>query len=402
MQQERPTALALAGLECEDARACLARIRDHYQAFWFELRDFHAGRGWVALDYSSFQACVEQELGMSKQRAYQLLAAADVHDNLADGSQEVLTTGILKVGHAEVLAPLPAEEQRTVWADAVRTDAAGKPSVADLRRIVRTRTDEQRAERAARPVAPKPPAPPAPSDTLLAVADARQLPLQANVIDLIVTSPPYALDIAYEGGDVGANAWVGFMADWLAEALRVTKPCGRLALNVPLDTSKPAERPTYAQAVWAALSVGWQYKTTIVWDEGNTTKGNRGLGSVNSAARPHHVSPAEVVAVFFKGEWAPSSDGPDDIAPDEWQFWGRTIWCFPGESRGWEQHPAPFPFELPRRLLRYFSRVGDSILDPFVGSGTTMLAAHRLGRRGFGFDRSAEYVAASRRRLAAS
>lgn len=281
-------------------------------------------------------------------------------------------------------------------------EAKAQGTVSETAVVKKARSRKAKAAYAERQAAPKPPPPPAPPGILLAVADARALPLPANVIDLIVTSPPYALDIAYEGGDVRAPDWVSFMADWLLEALRVTKPNGRLALNVPLDTSKPSHRPTYAQAVWAALSVGWLYKATIVWDEGNTTKGGQSLGSVNSAARPHYVSPAEVVAVFYKRDWAPSSDGPDDIAPEEWQDWGKTIWRFSGESRGWEGHPAAFPFELPRRLLRYFSRVGDSILDPFVGSGTTMLAARRLGRRGFGFDLSAEYITAGRRRLAAS
>ena len=80
---------------------------------------------------------------------------------------------------------------------------------------------------------------------VLAVADARALPLVDACIDLTVTSPPYALDIGYVGGDVRAEAWPVFMADWLAETLRVTKPHGRLALNVPLDTTRGGKRPTY-------------------------------------------------------------------------------------------------------------------------------------------------------------
>src|SRR4051812_41992241 len=73
---------------------------------------------------------------------------------------------------------------------------------------------------------------------LLAVADARALPLPDTCVDLTVTSPPYALDINYVGGDVQADTWPDFMAAWLSEALRVTKPHGRLALNVPLDTTR--------------------------------------------------------------------------------------------------------------------------------------------------------------------
>jgi site-specific DNA-methyltransferase (adenine-specific) len=216
-----------------------------------------------------------------------------------------------------------------------------------------------------------------------------------------VTSPPYGLQIEYEGGDVPTGEWAAFMEAWLAEALRVTKPSGRLALNVPLDTSLGGSRATFLLAGHAALAAGWAYKAAITWHEGNTTKGNRGLGSVNSSARPHPVDSSEMIAIFSKGPWGPSSDNPDDITPEQWQEAGRGPWTFGGETRPWEGHPAAFPEELPRRLIRYLSRVGDLVLDPFCGSGTTPLVAARLGRRAIGFDASAAYVASTRRRIAA-
>jgi site-specific DNA-methyltransferase (adenine-specific) len=235
---------------------------------------------------------------------------------------------------------------------------------------------------------------------LLGEADARALPLADDTVDLIVTSPPYGLDIAYDGGDVAAEAWPSFMAAWLAEALRVTKPSGRLALNVPLDTSEPTYRPTYAQAVVAALMAGWEYRSTVVWAEGNTTKGGWALGSQASAARPHHVSQVEMIVLLSKGEWGPSSTNADDITREQFLEAGRGPWTFSGESRPWEGHPAAFPSELPRRLVRYLSRVGDVVLDPFCGSGTALVAALDLKRHVYGFDISAEYVESARRRVA--
>lgn len=284
---------------------------------------------------------------------------------------------------------------------AVIEQAKSDGTISETAIVRAARSMRAKAAYAERQAEPKP-VPACAPGTFLGIADAHALPLANDCVDLIVTSPPYALDIAYHSGDIAAEAWFEFMADWLAEALRVTKPRGRLALNIPLDTSRPFERPTYAQALAAAARVGWLYKATIVWDEGNTTKGNRSLGSVNSAARPHHVSPAECIPLLYKNEWGPSSDGPDDISPDEWQDWGRTVWRFSGEGRAWEQHPAAFPFELPRRLIRYLSRVGDVVCDPFLGSGTTAAAA-LLGRRQFiGFDISPEYVASARRRVQAA
>lgn len=238
-----------------------------------------------------------------------------------------------------------------------------------------------------------------PPGLTLDVADARTLPLDDGTVDLIVTSPPYGLAIDYTDGDIPADEWPSFMLAWLREALRVTKPSGRLALNIPLDTSEPTYRPTYVQAVVAALAAGWEYRTTVVWVEGNTTKGGWALGSQASAARPHHVSQVEMIPLFSRGEWAPSSDNPDDIMPDEFLEAGRGPWTFSGESRRWEGHPAPFPVELPRRLIRYLCRVGDVVLDPFMGSGTTAVASLALKRHAIGFDTSAAYVESAKRRL---
>lgn len=235
---------------------------------------------------------------------------------------------------------------------------------------------------------------------VLDVADARALPLDDDSVDLIVTSPPYGLEIEYSGGDVAHEAWPTFMAEWLREAYRVTKPHGRLALNVPLDSSVPVGRPTYAQTVVAAVAgAGWEYAATVVWNEGNTTKGNRALGTPSSSRRPHHVSQVEMIAILSKGRMDPSSDNPDDITPEEFLIAGRGPWTFSGESRPWEEHPAAFPLELPRRLIPYLCRVGDVVLDPFAGSGTTLVAALERGRRAIGFDASAEYVESIRRRL---
>ena len=234
----------------------------------------------------------------------------------------------------------------------------------------------------------------------LGYADARSLPLDDDTVDLIVTSPPYGLGVAYEGGDVPAAEWPAFMVEWLREAYRVTQPSGRLALNIPLDTSEPTWRPTYAEAVVAATMAGWSYRTTVVWSDGKTTKGGWALGSQASAARPHHVSQVEMIVLLGKGEWGPSSSNPDDITRPQFMEAGRGPWTFTGETRAWEGHPAPFPVELPRRLIRYLCRVGDVVLDPFCGSGTTLLAALELKRQAIGFDISTEYVESTRRRLA--
>lgn len=229
--------------------------------------------------------------------------------------------------------------------------------------------------------------------------DACALPLQTESVDLIVTSPPYGLDVGYETHDDNADDWPDFMRSWLQEAYRVSRVGGRLALNVPLDTTRGGFRPVYAHAVKWAEGAGWIYRSSIVWNENNISK-SVARGSVRSASSPHVIAPVEMIALFSKGEWKREQSGESDIDHEDWLAWTNGLWAFPGQSRGFEGHPAPFPEELPKRLIYLLSFPGDVILDPFLGSGTTALIAHRLGRKAIGFDISPDYVAMAKRRLA--
>jgi site-specific DNA-methyltransferase (adenine-specific) len=156
-------------------------------------------------------------------------------------------------------------------------------------------------------------------------------------------------------------------------------------------------RPTYVHAVEAALAAGWTYRSTVVWADGELGK-STARGSVDSASSPYIYTGAEMVPLFSNGAWRREPPCPSDIDHTDWLAWTNGLWRFRGEQTPWEGHPAPFPVELPRRLIALLSFPGDVVLDPFCGSGTTALAAVRLGRRPVGFDRSAAYVESARRR----
>lgn len=233
------------------------------------------------------------------------------------------------------------------------------------------------------------------------VGTAISLPLNDDSVHLIVTSPPYGVGIEYEdSGDVQAALWPNFMHRWLTEAYRVTVEGGRLALNVPLDTTKGGYRATYAEAVQAAQDAGWTYRSTIVWEDGQMGKSNA-RGSVDSQAAPHIYAPVEMIALFCKERWGRTPPCPPDLDHVFWLLWTNGLWRFGGETRAWEGHPAAYPLELPRRLVQLLSFPGDVVLDPFCGSGTTLVAAMELGRQAIGYDRSRAYVDSALRRIAA-
>jgi site-specific DNA-methyltransferase (adenine-specific) len=234
----------------------------------------------------------------------------------------------------------------------------------------------------------------------LGVADATSLPLDEGTVNLIVTSPPYGLDKPYRGLADPSEGWDQLIADFLPEASRILADRGRLAVNVPFDVSKPSRRSPFAILYQTALAVGLQFKCGIIWNEGNVSR-SVARGSVDSPNAPHVIARVETVAIFSKGIWNRGRPGtPSDLTHDEWLTWTNGLWSFPGESRPWEGHPAAFPLELPRRLMTLLSFPDDVICDPFLGSGTSAVAAYRLGRRFYGFDLSPAYVASSHRRLA--
>lgn len=258
----------------------------------------------------------------------------------------------------------------------------------------------EKERRAAEP-RPAPDLSAVPASVRCEVGTAIALPLEDDSLHLIVTSPPYGVGIDYtDSGDVQAALWPSFMHRWLAEVYRVVVQGGRLALNVPLDTTKGGYRPTYSEAVQAARDAGWTYRSTIVWADDERGK-SAARGSLDSPNSPYIYAGAEMIALFSKGPWGLGRGSDSDIGHEDWLTWTNGLWRFGGENRPWEGHPAAFPLELPRRLIQLLSYPGDVVLDPFVGSGTTILAACQLGRRAIGYDRSRVYVESTLRRIAA-
>jgi len=224
--------------------------------------------------------------------------------------------------------------------------------------------------------------------------------MKRDSVDLIVTSPPYDIDMKYKMYNDGIpyDEYLEFTAKWLSKCYDLIKDDGRLCLNIPLDKNKGGQRSVYADIIKLATNTGWKYHSTIIWNEGNISR-RTAWGSWMSASAPFVIAPVEMIALLYKKAWKKKRTGTSDIDRDEFMEWTSGVWNFSGEKRSKIGHPSPFPVELPRRCIKLFSYVGDIVLDPFLGSGTTLIACHETNRIGIGVEIDKDYCNLSIKRL---
>lgn len=219
--------------------------------------------------------------------------------------------------------------------------------------------------------------------------------------DLIITSPPYNVDIQYNShkDDLSYDKYLEFSEKWMQNCFTWSKPQGRFALNCPLDKNKGGQQSVGADLTTIAKRIGWKYHSTIIWNEGNISR-RTAWGSWLSASAPYVIAPVELIIIFYKDQWKKNSgSGISDIKRNEFIEWTNAVWSFNGESKKRVGHPAPFPRELPRRLIKLFSFVDDVIFDPFVGSGTTIIEALNNHRIGVGLEIDSHYCEIAKRRI---
>lgn len=219
-------------------------------------------------------------------------------------------------------------------------------------------------------------------------------------IDLTITSPPYNVDIKYNSYDdkMDYGTYLKFTEEWISKCYLLAKDDGRFCLNIPLDKNKGGQQSVCSDITAIAKHVGWKYHSTIIWNEGNISR-RTAWGSWLSASAPYVIAPVEVIVVFYKKYWRKILSGKSDIKKEEFLEWTNGVWTFNGESRKKIGHPAPFPVELPKRCIKLFSYTSDTILDPFLGSGSTLIACIATKRKGIGVDIDKQYCALAKRRI---
>ncbi|HUG32124.1 MAG TPA: site-specific DNA-methyltransferase [Acidimicrobiia bacterium] len=227
-------------------------------------------------------------------------------------------------------------------------------------------------------------------------------------VALVVTSPPYFTGKEYEtdmaAGHVPSSyvEYLEMLHDVLAASLPKLEPGGRMAVNVANLGRKPYRSLSADVISILQDDLGLLLRGEIIWQKARGAGGSCAWGSFRSPQNPVLRDVTERVIIASKGRFDRALQRsvreqrglPHEATIETEDFLGATldVWEMPSASATRIGHPAPFPVELPRRLIELYTYKEDLVLDPFIGSGTTAVAAIRSGRHYIGFDTEKSYI----------
>ncbi len=220
-------------------------------------------------------------------------------------------------------------------------------------------------------------------------------------VHLMVTSPPYNASKEYDE-DLSLEEYRGLLRRVFSETYRVLVGGGRACVNVANLGRKPYI-PLHAYLIQDMLELGFQMRGEIIWDKAASAAASTAWGSWRAATNPVLRDVHEYILIFSKEAFARKADGrKSTIERGEFLEWTKSVWRIPAASARQVGHPAPFPLELPERLIKLYSYQGDVVLDPFVGSGTTCVAALQNRRSFVGYEIEPAYVQLAEQRIRAA
>ena len=226
--------------------------------------------------------------------------------------------------------------------------------------------------------------------------------LPDRCLQLMVTSPPYNVTKEYDL-DLSFSEYLQLLKDVFSETFRVLVNGGRACINVANIGRKPYI-PLSDYISKMMLEIGFNMRGEIIWNKSAGAGVSMAWGSWLSASNPVLRDTHEYILVFSKGSYArPKTTGKENtITRDQFMEWTKSVWTMNPESARKIGHPAPFPIELPYRLIQLYTYSGDIVLDPFLGSGSTALAALQSMRKFVGYEINPEYVKLAEERIASA
>jgi DNA modification methylase len=243
------------------------------------------------------------------------------------------------------------------------------------------------------------PVPPECLNTILAKSSEDMAELPDHSVHLMVTSPPYNVGKDYDE-DLTLEEYLEFLNRVWREVYRVLVPGGRACINIANLGRKPYI-PLHSFIVRDMAKIGFLMRGEVIWHKGASASPSTAWGSWRSPANPTLRDVHEYILIFSKAGF--SRQNPEKrkatISRDEFLELTKSVWTFPAVSAKSVGHPAPFPVELPHRLIQLYTFEGDVILDPFMGSGSTAIAAVQGKRHYVGYEIEAEYLRLAQRRV---
>ena len=222
--------------------------------------------------------------------------------------------------------------------------------------------------------------------------------LPDNCVHLMVTSPPYNVGKDYDE-NLTLDEYRAFLKRVWSEVKRVLVPGGRACINLANLGRKPYI-PLHAFIVEDMLDLGFLMRGEIIWNKASSGSPSTAWGSWLSAKNPTLRDIHEYILVFSKGMFTRRNLGrKSTISKGEFLEFTKSVWTFSAEPATKVGHPAPFPVELPYRLTQLYTFEGEVVVDPFIGSGQTAIAAVKTKRHYVGYDISLEYVKLAERRI---
>ena len=224
-----------------------------------------------------------------------------------------------------------------------------------------------------------------------------------NSLHLMITSPPYNVSKEYDN-DLSLEEYLNLLKNCFTETYRVLVDGGRACINIANIGRKPyIPLSDYISKIM--IEIGFNMRGEIIWNKSAGAGISTAWGSFQSASNPILRDVHEYILIFSKGNYKRERDKnekefrKDNISKEEFIEWTKSVWTMNPESAKRIGHPAPFPEELPNRLIKLFSFTNDIVLDPFMGSGTTAIASIKNNRNFVGYEINEEYINLANNRI---